>query len=129
MGATERIIQYLNYKNITKYRFCKTLGLSSKFLDNSSNIGSDKACKILQHYTDINALWLITGEGEMLCNTQRSSSPHHHNQDKRIEKLEEEIKELKLDKQDLRNTISAKDEIIEGLKENLESRQNTTMAS
>ncbi|WP_052483582.1 hypothetical protein [Flavobacterium sp. MEB061] len=68
MGSTERIIQYLDYKGITKYKFCKDLGFSNKFLDNSSNMGTDKACKILHHFPEINAEWFITGSGSMLKN-------------------------------------------------------------
>lgn len=66
MGASERIIQYLDFKGISKYKFCKELGFSNKFLDNSSNMGTDKACKILHYYPDINSEWLLTGKGEML---------------------------------------------------------------
>lgn len=66
MGSTERIREYLDYKGITKYKFCNDLGFSNKFLDNSSNMGTDKACKILHHYPEINSDWLLTGNGSML---------------------------------------------------------------
>lgn len=66
MGSTERIKEYIDFKGITKYEFCKKLGFSNKFLDNSSNMGTDKACKIIHYYTDINPEWLLTGEGDML---------------------------------------------------------------
>ncbi len=66
MGATERVVEYLENKGISKYKFCKELGFSNKFLDNSSNMGTDKACKILHHFPDINPTWLLTGNGEML---------------------------------------------------------------
>lgn len=66
MGSTERIKEYLDFKGVTKYEFCKKLGFSNKFLDNSSNMGTDKACKIIRYYKDINPEWLLTGEGEML---------------------------------------------------------------
>jgi hypothetical protein len=66
MGATERIVIYLDFKGISKYKFCKELGFSNKFLDNSNNMGTDKACKILHHYPEINPEWIITGNGEML---------------------------------------------------------------
>lgn len=66
MGATERVVQFIEYKGITKYKFCKDLGFSNKFLDNSSNMGTDKACKILQYFPDLSPEWLITGNGDML---------------------------------------------------------------
>jgi phage repressor protein C with HTH and peptisase S24 domain len=66
MGSTERMKEYLDYKGITKYKFCNDLGFSNKFLDNSSNMGTDKACKILHHYPEVNSEWLLTGNGPML---------------------------------------------------------------
>lgn len=66
MGATERVVQFIEYKGISKYKFNKDLGFSNKFLDNSSNMGTDKACKILHYFPDLNPEWLLTGKGEML---------------------------------------------------------------
>lgn len=66
MGSTERMREYLDCKGITKYKFCNDLGFSNKFLDNSSNMGTDKACKILHHYPEINSEWLLTGNGPMI---------------------------------------------------------------
>jgi len=66
MGSTDRMREYLDYKGISKYKFCNDLGFSNKFLDNSSNMGTDKACKILHHYPEINSEWLLTGNGAML---------------------------------------------------------------
>nr|WP_294783370.1 S24 family peptidase [uncultured Flavobacterium sp.] len=66
MGSTERVREYLDYKGISKYKFCNDLGFSNKFLDNSSNMGTDKACKILHHYPDLNSEWLLTGNGSMI---------------------------------------------------------------
>lgn len=66
MGSTERVREYLDYKGITKYKFCNDLGFSNKFLDNSSNMGTDKACKILHYCPDLNSEWLLTGNGPMI---------------------------------------------------------------
>lgn len=66
MGATERVKEYLDFKGISKYKFCQDLGFSNKFLDNSSNMGTDKAGKILHYYPEINSEWLLTGNGNML---------------------------------------------------------------
>lgn len=69
MGATERVKIFLEFKGISKYKFCQLLGFSNKFLDNSDNMGTDKACKILHHYPDINPEWLLTGIGNMIRST------------------------------------------------------------
>ncbi|MCV9934510.1 S24 family peptidase [Flavobacterium sp. LS1R47] len=66
MGATERVKEYLDFKGVSKYKFCQDLGFSNKFLDNSSNMGTDKAGKILHYYPEINSEWLLTGNGNML---------------------------------------------------------------
>ena len=43
-------------------------------------MGTDKACKILHYYTDINPEWLLTGEGEMLKpNIKETSSNEMRN--------------------------------------------------
>ena len=66
MGTTERVKLYLENKGISKYIFYKITGFSNKFLDNSSNMGTDRAEIILRYYPDINPEWLLTGEGSML---------------------------------------------------------------
>lgn len=69
-GATQRVIQFIEKQGISKYKFCKDLGFSNKFLDNSSNMGTDKACKILHQFPDLNSEWLLTGIGEMLRSSE-----------------------------------------------------------
>jgi hypothetical protein len=66
MTIQERIIQYIDLKGITPYRFCKDLGLSQGYLDKRGAIGTDKYLKIIEYYTDISPEWLLTGKGEML---------------------------------------------------------------
>lgn len=73
MGATERVTQFLDYKGITKYKFCKDLGFSNKFLDNSVNMGTDKASKILHYFPDLNPEWLLTGNGSMVLSASKSN--------------------------------------------------------
>jgi len=66
MNISDRIIQYLDKKDITKYRFYKETGLSNGFLDKKGNIGSDKCEIISSCYSDLSMEWLITGNGSML---------------------------------------------------------------
>jgi hypothetical protein len=62
----ERIIQFIDYKGISKYKFYQDTGFSNGFLDKEGAIGSDKCEKISYVYPDINLEWLITGNGEMI---------------------------------------------------------------
>lgn len=62
----KRILNYLEYMGITKYRFYKETGLSNGYLDKDSDIALDSYEKISSHYPDLNMEWVRTGEGEML---------------------------------------------------------------
>jgi hypothetical protein len=70
MKAIERISEYLNYKIITPHKFEQTVKLSNgyfqKQLRNKGSIGSDILIKVSQNYNDLNILWVLTGEGNML---------------------------------------------------------------
>lgn len=77
MGIRERLRKFIDYKGISRYKFYKDLGLSNGFLDKEGNIGSDKCEKIIYQYPDLNIIWLITGEGDMLYNSTKN---HNVNQ-------------------------------------------------
>lgn len=64
-GAKGRLIEYLEYKGISKASFYKTTSLANGFLDKNDNIGSNNIEIIISKYPDINLAWLITGNGEM----------------------------------------------------------------
>lgn len=66
MGAIQRILEYIELKGISKYKFYKKTGLSNGFLGKGENIGSDKCEIILSCFPDINSTWLLTGKGKML---------------------------------------------------------------
>lgn len=61
-----RILQYIEYKSISKYEFYKLTGLSNGFLDKEGAIGSDKCALIIDVFPDISLYWLITGNGNMI---------------------------------------------------------------
>lgn len=110
----ERIIKFLKYKGITKYKFYKDTGLSNGFLDKSGSIGVDKCEIIYSVYPELNFEWLIIGRGSMLkseniVKNKEIAQPENVNnnlltesllhtievQKKLIEKLEVEINILK----------------------------------
>ena len=114
MGATKRVLQFIEYKGITKYKFCKDLGFSNKFLDNSSNMGTDNACKILHYFPELSAEWLITGNGEMLRNEMKKEVVNANDSDL-VDVLKSQIKD-KEEKESLYNDkISSQSKQIEEL--------------
>jgi len=70
----ERILIYLDYKGITKYKFCKVIGVSRGFLDKSREISTDKYANILAQYPEINSEWLLTGKGSMVISEKYEDS-------------------------------------------------------
>jgi len=64
-----RILQYIDFKCITKAKFSRITGISlSNFKGNSlrSEISSGALSRIIASFSDVSAHWLLTGQGEML---------------------------------------------------------------
>lgn len=68
----DRIRQIIDYKGVSERLFCKEIGVANGFIAKVKDVGSSKLNKILYTYPDINPVWLLTGEGEMIIdsNTQ-----------------------------------------------------------
>lgn len=62
----QKIIEYLDSKGISKYKFYQDTGISNGFLDKDGAISSDKCEIIFSHYPDLNIEWLILGKGNMI---------------------------------------------------------------
>lgn len=90
----ERIIKYLEYKGYSKYRFYKDVGVSNGFLDKEGSVGADKCERIYHQYPDLNLIWLITGDGEML-NDKNSSGYVDDTTNQIIIDQAKQIKELR----------------------------------
>jgi hypothetical protein len=73
MGVRNRLLQFVDYKGLSKNKFYKETMLSNGFLDKNNHIGSDKIERIIYTYPELNLYWLITGEGDMLVSKQKDS--------------------------------------------------------
>lgn len=62
----DRIVKYLDFKGISKYKFYQDTGLSNGFLDKSGGISVNSYEKICSAYPDLDVEWLRTGRGGML---------------------------------------------------------------
>lgn len=80
MNTKERIIQYLDLKGITKTTFFAITGIKRGFLDAdklSGAVTDEHFAKILATYADINPMWLLTGEGDVL-NSEPTTEPNQN---------------------------------------------------
>jgi hypothetical protein len=120
MKPIERISLYLQFKNISPHSFEKKIGLSngyfSKQLRNLGSVGSDILIKIDEHYTDLNILWVLNGQGQMISsNDDTSTTGEFMRVDEYLNKYEVEskkIKNLEQDVEKLQVVIKDKDKII-----------------
>jgi len=68
-STVQRIKQYIDLKGIKVSAFERQIGMSNgsfaSQLKNNKTIGVDKLENILKIFTDINAEWLLTGQGSM----------------------------------------------------------------
>ena len=113
MRLTDRLLQYLEFKEISVYSFEKACGLGNGYLGkqakNKGSVGSDILERVAAIYPDLNLGWLITGKGKML-----QKPTLEKNQD-----TEESMVKEKASVYQIRNTL------IEVLKEQLRALETS----
>lgn len=62
----KRILEYLDYKGISKYKFYQDSGITRGVLDKDSGITEDNIAKFIAYEPNINLEWLILGKGEII---------------------------------------------------------------
>ncbi|AMO19216.1 S24 family peptidase [Flavobacterium columnare] len=62
----DRILQYIDYKGISKYKFYQETGITRGVLDKESGISEDNIAKFIAYSSEINLEWLLLGKGEMI---------------------------------------------------------------
>ena len=120
MKPIERIAVYIQFKKISPHAFEKKIELSngyfSKQLKHLGSVGSDILIRIHLTYSDINILWILTGEGQMLkeddlhCEQVDSSiledfTNKYTSENKKLKKLENDFDQLQ-------TSLSDKEKII-----------------
>ena len=108
MKPIERLAMYLQFKNLTPHAFEKKINLSngyfSKQLKNNGSIGSDILVRIHDQFQDLNLLWLLLGEGQMInentpfshqINSQvEEFTNRYSNETRKLKTLEDDIEKL-----------------------------------
>lgn len=66
----ERLDEYMRYAGLNDNKVTVQCGLSNSIIGNArkrgKSLNGDNIVKIISSYRDLNARWLLTGEGEML---------------------------------------------------------------
>ncbi len=62
----EKILQFIDFKGISKYKFYQDTGIANGILSQKGGISEENVLKTLSYFPEINANWLLTGEGEMI---------------------------------------------------------------
>ena len=66
-NVKERLLEFIMFKNISIRSFEIQIGVSNAYLSNlKKQPREDVISKILNAYPELNKVWLLTGEGEML---------------------------------------------------------------
>lgn len=134
MKRVDRFDEYMKTKGLNDNQVTKQIGLSIGTLGKSRKEGrdlSDKVIeKILNFYIDLNKVWLLTGEGEMLRSpiTQESNGDHNtqvagnHNHVEPPHGIEKALDEIAAQ----RKLVSKAQEQIDRLLTVIENLTNTT---
>jgi len=97
----ERLIQFIEFKGISKRKFCEKINVSHTYINGLKAMGSDVMLKISDVFPELNLIWLITEKGKMLNDpvkidpTVEAISPVAEEQEKFIRKIVQEELEKK----------------------------------
>lgn len=76
MSVKERLREFVKYKKISMRSFEESIGVSYGYVNSIRvSIQPDKITSIAIRYPELNAEWLLTGEGEMLKNNSSKLDP------------------------------------------------------
>lgn len=68
----QKILEFLDYKGVSKYKFYKDSGITRGVLDKESGISEDNIAKFIAYFPEVNSEWLLTGEGSMTKNEDKT---------------------------------------------------------
>lgn len=74
MELKERFDAFIRHKSLSRRKFQEQIGVSNSYIQNiSKGISNDVLNRISIQYPELNANWLLTGEGEMITSEERQN--------------------------------------------------------
>lgn len=117
-SVKERLKAFVAYLNISEREFCRIVGVGSAYIASiKKSIKADKLEAISRHYPQLNPLWLIRGEGEMLLPVQPEEKNLPKSEAGHSEMLYKLLEDAKEEKARLLSIIESQQRTIETLAE------------
>jgi hypothetical protein len=129
MKPIERIQIFMHFKKISPHAFEQKIDLSngyfSKQLKNLGSVGSDILIKIYLAYPELDILWILTGEGQMLKLAEQESQQiddiiledftnKYTSENKKLKKLENDFDKLQTSLTDKEKIIGLYEFMLNG---------------
>ena len=129
MKPIERIEIFMHFKKISPHAFEQKIDLSngyfSKQLKNLGSVGSDILIKIYLVYPELDILWILTGEGQMLKLAEQESQQiddiiledftnKYTSENKKLKKLENDFDKLQTSLTDKEKIIGLYEFMLNG---------------
>ena len=127
----QRLDQYIAYSGLNDNRLTVQAGLKVGIINSArkrnKGIGSENIEKILLVRKDLNARWLLTGEGEMLAEDSSQAEPNlveylkkqNSELNEKIKQLNQEIKQLNQEISQLNRELGKKEGQIQEMKKRI----------
>lgn len=78
-SVKDRMVRFLHYKGLSQRKFESLLHLPNGYVNNiRSSISPEKLSIITKSFPDLSAIWLLTGQGEMIQRTLASANNHNN---------------------------------------------------
>ena len=119
-SVKERLKQFIDTLNISEREFCRRIGVSSSYVMSiKKSIQPDKMQAISIHFPELNPLWLLLGQGEMLVSDGKKEGEQRQNTGglPSSELLAKLLEEANSEKARLLSIIESQQRTIESLTE------------
>ena len=125
----KNILQYIEYKGISKYKFYQKTGITRGVLDQNNGMSEENTARFIAQYPEVSTDWLLTGKGAMLRGQSAPevapppSEPAFPGFIEDIKSLSVKVGRLEAENEHLRTAIEAKQREIEAQRREIEARQ------
>lgn len=125
----KNILQYIEYKGISKYKFYQETGITRGVLDQNNGMSEENTARFIAQCPEVSTDWLLTGKGAMLRGQSAPevapppSEPAFPGFIEKIQDLSVKVGRLEAENEHLRAAIEAKQKEIEAKQKEIEAQQ------